>query len=220
MYRRLCLLTFNGKLLADTPMTLKNDKIRKKIKNRYFSVKKVRNFFTIKINGLSAFICAYSKASFKITFAESLHFKEIIQNLEWVVSKFCSMLQILYCDENQEVIETKVCLTQVAVNLQYDNITDKKISYELLKKKYQIIKNQIIIEIDECSFVHNINYISLEESGSSSYFFSIIHEGKRIASLKTFVNQKQITYIYDLRNMELALKASENFLRELSKIND
>lgn len=229
-WKSICLITINGKY-SDNIIKFTGQYLPAK-KTDYFTIKKVRNFITLDLSKLKIFVCAYSQGSFKLTLSRSINLKNIILNLEYVITKISEILQYFYRKKNnEENINVTAKISQIAITISPVDINNNKtkLSYQLLLKTVGLQNNKIIIDIADYQLIHPVNWLNYEDCGSSSFYFHIIPKNlisieniisneTKTGGLKLFNNAKIIVFIHNIKKIKEIINIVEIFQEKIIKL--
>lgn len=201
---RIISLTLNGRVKSRTGEIVLRDVTRflsERIIQKY-SIKRVRNFYCIKLYSLGLVINVLYRGCFQIIIKNSHYIKPIINDIEKIVIELKYVLEIFYGQSQIYIDYLK--LSQVVTSLRFNLNVAYKLSYNILMRKTCLFRNTLTYNVAQFRFVHRLHF--MEENGLASYQFEVStnnRNGKPIFYLRLYNNLKCILFIVDIDYIDL-----------------
>lgn len=207
VHTSLTLLTLNGRV--------KNRKMKSVLLEncKCGPVKKIRNFYMLKVPNVGVSIFVYLRGAFKITVSNELGCRQLWLNINRYLNTIVDLLDVFYTEPIDDI---DMGITQISITMTPFQSTNVKMTYEGLLRLFEEKNCMLHCKIGGYTLRHEINWVGYE-AGLSSYYFKVVKDEDILGGIKLYNNLKAVTMCFKIDVLLDLCALSKDFILHLVK---
>lgn len=178
-----------------------------------YQIRRIKNYLLLHFRPLSLHLWIYARGGFKLTIGTSKHTKRLLTDLDRTMDKVSRILEQFFIDRATRRYD--VGITQLLVSFHPAQTPNCKLTYPLLVSKLRPVNNRLSYQVSQGLEISHIVNPYVVENGPSSFSFSLMSNGERLADIRLFNNFKGLAFLCKIEDFPTVSTAFEQFVAVL-----